>query len=450
MNKKKGKLEKVYWEDIQKQAHRINPHFAEMIDRLSPNKQDYYFYKATYPYGAKVLETAVLQLPNTSGDIVPITDVSIEAQVKSDLEYNLNSNPVSMVLSNSFEIFYALETNTIPLSGLITSGSIFGMFRVLSPASNQQPKFLWDMTAGARSIFLLPKIAEEKRHYQLQKRFDVGEVPGTLMDHWQVFRDLANHPDFPQEWQAEILFFPKQWFEHLDEPSWMPFYYYLYRTAWNNTEFWRNQPFWHIIYSIILREFQRKCSAYIADTAKHLMHIGVGSQPGFMPATDNIAAPISGLQQVYYDTYGLRKYPLIFMTPAFFDLDDPQALPVYYSLQFPIASELGQSTRSRNSLIDDLHEVRSLLVRCESEILSGRFNVDNTPLKKMFQSVEFSCFHAATELRRHMKSSIEIMQNDLRFSKNLDGTQFPNFLSQKVAFLNGGVCISHKNFSKNV
>jgi hypothetical protein len=297
---------------------------------------------------------------------------------------------------------------------------------------------------------MLPKITEEKRHYQLQRKFDVGEVPLTLMDQWKNFKDLANHPEFPQDWNAEILFFPKQWFEQLDDVDWMPFYYNFYRTVWEATEFGRNTPIWNLIYSIILQEFQGKASSYISETVKYLMHIGTGAQPGFAPAVDDIPAPVSGLQKVYYDVYGLTKYPLIMMVPAFFDLYDPQSMPVYYSLQFPTATEFGKNTRARNSFVDDLHEIKSLLVRCESEITSDRFNVENTPLKKAFQSVEFCYFHAIKELRSHMKNSIEMMQSDFRFSKNLDGRAFPDFLSQKVPFMSGGIRISHKNFGKNV
>lgn len=448
MNKKKAFMQKIFWADIKSQVEKVNPTFAKLIDERSPG-QDFYFYKATYPYGAPVLNKAVLMIPNQTGEVVPITDASIASTIKEDLGYNLNSNPVSMILSNSFEIFLPLENSTIPLNGVMRPGRLFGAYRILNKNS-YQPKFIWEMTAGARSIFMLPKISEENRHYKLQKAFDIGETPKKLMDQWEIFRSLANHPDFPQDWSAEILFFPKQWFDYLDDPDWMPFYYSFYRRMWEATEFGRNTPIWNLIFSIILQEFQGKASSYISETVKYLMYIATGAQPGFAPVTDNIAAPIRGIQQVYYDIYGLTKYPLIIMTPAFFNLDDPQSLPIYYSLQFPTATEFGKSTRMRNSFVDDLQEIKSLLVRCGKEILSDRFNVDNTPLQKAFQIIEFCCFHSIKELRSHMKNSLEIMQSDVRFSNNLEGGKFPDFLSQKIPFMSGGIRISHKNFSKNV
>ena len=139
---------------------------------------------------------------------------------------------MSLVLSNTFEIFLPLEDRTIPLSGLIYPGTAFGAWRILNAKKAEQPAFIWDMTAGARSVFMLPKITEVKKHLQLKKMYDLtADVPRSLMGHWDIFKQIANHSSFRKPWYSEILFFSRNWFNHLDDNIWKPFYYYFYDSA---------------------------------------------------------------------------------------------------------------------------------------------------------------------------------------------------------------------------
>ncbi len=164
----KGSLEKLTWDQVRQDVIRVNPKLANIIDEIAPSNA-YWIAKATYPYGSLVMEKSVLMLPNREGSIVPITDSSLETEFQEGLGYNLQSNPVSIVLNNSFEIFLPLEDRTIPLSGLILPGTVFGAWRILSSKKAEQTAFIWNMTAGARSVFMLPKITESKKHAQLKK-----------------------------------------------------------------------------------------------------------------------------------------------------------------------------------------------------------------------------------------------------------------------------------------
>ena len=391
----KGKLEIVTWPKVRDIVAKIKPDFARVVDELDPS-DEHFFIKCSYPFGSKVLKGAVLMIPaGENGRLVPLTDPSVDKKIKEAISYNLNSNPVSMVLKNSFEIYLPLEDRTIPLlNGLIPSGTIFGMFRILHPQSSYQPRFLWEMTSGNRSMFMLPKITETKKHMRIKKQFDLSmEKPISLMSHWQVFKELSQHPDFPQPWDAEILFFSKTWFDHLNDKAWLAFYHYLQNLAWIGTELWRNQPIWSLISSLILQEYQARPSAYVCDTVKYLIHIAIGEQPGFAPAKNNLGGPIEGLQKIYKEEYDIRHYPPIIMCPTQFRMKDVDAMPVYYSLQFPTAMEFGKSTRTRTSLISDLHDIRALLTRYAHDMLSNKYLTESTPIHDSFKSVEFDYFH---------------------------------------------------------
>jgi hypothetical protein len=443
----KGNVQKLTWAEAREEVAAVNPELAKLIDELNPGKE-YWLAKATYPYGSLVMQRGLLMLPNAQGDIVPITDLSLESEIREGLSYNLLSNPVSLVLSNSFEIYLPLEDRTIPLSGLIYAGTAFGAWRVLNPQKAQQPAFIWDMSAGARSAFMLPKITDAQKHMQLVKAYKINApVPTSLMGHWEVFRQLANSAFFKNQWQAEILYFPVQWFNHLADIKWKPFYFYFHNSAWGASEYWRNQPIWNLIFSLILQEYESRPSAYIMDTVKYLLYAGTGAFPGLAPAQNNLAGPFQELQAVYDKEYIIKGYPPIIMQSVTFNMYDKNAQAVYYSLQFTNASEFKPSTRARSSNISDLHAIRSLMTRVEQEFISNKFNIEGTNLYDLFSYTQYDYFHNGVELHSGMRNSSEMPKEDKSFLKSLDGVIYENF-PDSCSFVKGCIRLSHKKNNK--
>lgn len=424
----KASLEELTWQQVRDDVAKVNPKFVEVVDKVDPGKE-YTIFKARYPYGAEILKHAVLYLPDEQGELVPITDSVVSQHIKESLGYNLESNPVSMVLQNSVELFLTLDDRTLPsIYGLITPGKIFGTWRVLNPQKALQSIFVWDMTAGARSLFMLPKISETERHKKLKRAFHLNaDVPRTQMEHWSIFREIANHASFPNSWHTEILFFSKKWFEHLEDEAWMPFYYFLLRTVWQSTEFWRNQFFWDILFSTIQKSRNLKPSPYVADTVKYLFAIGVGSMPGFYPALDDISGPIAAFQQIYLNVYNLKQYAPTIMQPGIFSMQDEKCRPVYYSLQFPTAADFSPKSRDRSSIITDLFEIKSLLTKYIAEVLTDKYNLHGTPFYEFTKYGSFDFFHNNVEAYTGMRESSEIPFEDESFyyEKNANGYGFP-------------------------
>ncbi len=57
---------------------------------------------------------------------------------------------------------------------------------------------------------MLPKISETNSHNKLAQAFHLSNPsPRSLLDHWNIFREIANHPSLGDPWTAEILFFQK-------------------------------------------------------------------------------------------------------------------------------------------------------------------------------------------------------------------------------------------------
>ncbi len=424
-----GSAEKLTWSQARESVAKVNLEFLRIIDEISPDER-HWLLKVRYPYGCPVMKRSVLMLPNKKCAVVPITDSSIDKEIREGLNYNLNSNPVSLVLKNSFEIFLPLSDRAIPLSGIIKPGTAFGAARMLSPGETEHPIFIWEMTSGARSVFMIPKITEAPKHQKLEKALGVNlPFPRTLMQHFDVFRLIASSQHIKHEpWSAEILYFSENWFKHLDDEKWSEFYNYFRRSGWGASEFWRNQPIWNLIFSLVVQNYESKPNAYIMDTVKYLLNMGIGSMPGLGPVSDTTVGPFDFIQEVYSNIYEIRHYPPIVIQPQLFDMKNKNANPVYYSLQFPNALEFKPSSRKRASIISDLHEIRSLMKRYESEMLSDKYNIDGTSLMSLFNKVRYDYFHSAVELHEGMRDSAE-MANDIRLRTTLDGKVYNTFPS---------------------
>ncbi len=171
----KSSMHKVYWQDVRTQVKAKNPELAAVIDEVNPG-ESHPLYQVSYPFGAEVLKEGILFIPNKDGDLVPLTDPQISDELRRDLDYNLNSNPICFVLKNATELFIKIDDLLVTAFGLVSEGRLFGLSRVISSKKSEQPVFTWDMTAGARSLFMLPKISEKGRH---SKRF-------TFFRNWLV------------------------------------------------------------------------------------------------------------------------------------------------------------------------------------------------------------------------------------------------------------------------
>ena len=315
-------IQELVWDDVRQDIISTNSELVDIIDQISPSKE-YTIFKVKYPYGTKILKEGLLYLPDKHGNLLPITECS--SDIRKKLGYNLDSNPVSIVLNNSVELFLSLEDRIVPFYGLIPAGSLFGAWKVVSPGISHHPVFLWDMTAGARSIFMLPKITESGAHDKLRKKMHLtAEKPKTLLDHWGIFKQIANNYQVKDPWHTELLFFSKKWFEQLDDKAWESFNYYILKKAWDSGKFGRSEFIWDLIFSLIQKRRHIKPSPHIDDTVKRILAISVGIFPGFAPAPalDNNAAPIDLLQQSYMEYYKLKDYAPIIMQPTIFNVNN--------------------------------------------------------------------------------------------------------------------------------
>lgn len=426
-------ITELMWDDARKYLLPLNPELTTIIDKLSPNK-NHTIFKVSYCYGDNLLQNnAEFFLPSKSG-LVAITDASVSTHIKKKLGYNFQSNPIGIVLKNSFELFISLKERVIPF-GLIRPGRVFGLWRLFDEGITFAPRnFPWGLTAGARSLFMLAKISEQKRHQRLKHTFNLSpDKPQDLKDHHAIFSSIANHKMHGEPWMADILFFSNDWFEHRNDSAWLEFNYYLLNKTWQGSSYWRNQFIWNIVFSLIQNKKLIKPSPYIIDIVKHLLGLASGVIPGFQSAPNDNFAPISRIKTAYDEIYKM-SYPSVIMQPTYFSMFE-RGQPVYYSLQYPTSFETHLKANAKTTALTDLYETMSLLEKYIDEIHKNWPDLDSkVPFFKLATLVKFEAFHPHQNGNRYIKSSEHLTREEQNFHE----------LPKNVGFFNGCIQISNK------
>lgn len=437
----KKNLTKSSWQ-LERDKVKVN-HFElyRIIEALSPN-ESFSLYTCTYPYGQLILDKGIFHVTNSQGMHVPLTDESIPMSVQADLQYT-GTIPVGIISKNSIETFFITGKRTIP-SSFYTPGDMISLWSILEGENSYQKGSLWSISSGARTICMLPKITEKSGHERLRRRFGIGDtVPQSLSDHWTIFKAIANNENFYQPWNSEIIFFSKKWFNFKNDSAWSDFYRYLTDKAWLDSTFKRNQFIFDFSFSLAQEKRNLKPDPYLADTVKHLVGMAVGGLPALKPATDNIAAPITGLQRAYIEDYGLRKYKPTLMQACHFNMKDN--FPVYYSLEMPITTIFSPRSSRASSKLKDIRDLKYILEVFLTETLKGNLMIEKTPLFKIAENVEYSFYHSSFDKYNEIINSQNLADFDSRLNSALSFSKVLSF-SEFSPFFNGCVAITPKGY----
>lgn len=438
-------LRKQLWSDCAAEVERVAPELADIINQLSPGAK-LPFYIAEYPYGSKIVHNGFFQLPDKTSGLVTLEDYSGNQAVKKNLGYNFGANPVGLVLKGSIELYIEEDNRIIPYN-LIQAGATFGTWRIFDPvASHCPPNFPWEMTAGARSVFMQPKISDTLSHQRLAAEFNIDDTPPRgMLEHWNVFRQISRQSNFSEKWTLRVIFFSKQWFDNIHQNKasalWRQFYYYLYQISWKSSEFWRNQFLWDLTFSRIQEQRQLKIPAYIADWAKHVFTVGVGALPGFAPAINSTALPVRGLQRIYQDLYDIKHHPVI-LQPQQFQLKGRAKRPVYIPLQFPTALEMAPRNSTRVSAKADLKKINTLIGHYLDAILDNEINVAATSMKAFADYSDIAYFHSmVSKSADGIQPSHIISEQDASFLKAINSHKAKTFAADS-SFCRGCIRLS--------
>ncbi len=399
-------LQILHWNEARELIKPVNQKLVEIIDKFNPGK-DFVFIKARYQYGDKILKRGELQLPTATGT-VPFQHHTIPAEIRKKLNYS--TMPMGIILSKSIEVFFENEERTMP-SKLFSTGTLFGLWEAFDPEPSEFVKKVWNLSAGARTVFMLPKISDAISHNRLKRDYGIHtHPPKKLLDHHKIFADLARKQQ-EDNWYCDILFFSDKWLENKDDNfGYLKLHKYWLSEAWKQSFNCRNQMSYDVAWEDFAREIGRrnyKPGAYIINVIKHLLTIGEGIFPGFTPAIENNedALPVNLIQEAYRKSYLLKHYEPIIMQPCHLREKGEIA---YYSLSLPTQLEYVHQAKSSSSIMTDMRELKTLmLILLES--------VKN-------KTADFDFFHSEKDQFNEIRNASEIPDEDPRFlfKKNKD------------------------------
>ena len=414
----------VSWSEIKNQVKQVNKTLYEAIEKISLSG-DFKLIKATYAFGDLILKNGKLNLPISGEGIIPFDDPKIPQHLQQQLNYS--KTPMFLILQKAVEVFSDIGSRVIPLN-LFQPGKLLGLFEVMDSLMDFESHPKWSATAGTRTIFTLPKIAENSGLKRLKSEFGLRSSSSlrSFDEHWENFVTIANHPKLNSNWTCEILIFPDSWINKNFQSAWFPFYQHIYSLAWTEAQRAIGKQVDNLNwqeYSVAIATRRLKPPPYLVDQIRHIIGITEGHWPGFRPTNDENVAPIALIQQTLIEIYQLKNYiPTIMHVHI---LKNGTNIPVYYSLCFPTLLENIHNKKFASTIMSDLREVKRIYETLIDHIrnLQGKQSL-------AINQAKFEFFHTEKDIYNELKQSTIIPQED------------PAFLVDNEKFIGKNFCAS--------
>ena len=411
-------LSTVYWQDIREKVRILNPEFADIIDKINPDK-NYPLIQASYNFGDLIIKDGETFLPTEKG-LISLNDPNQPKVIGKELAYT--SIPLFLTLENSNEVYIHSDERAIPLN-TFHAGSLLGLFESIDFMCERSSSSRWCVSAGSRNLFMLPKLNDIAGFKKLKIEFDLDTAiqPRQLTDHWRLFKDIAQHPNFKSPWKNTVLFFTRNWLEQSKkDPAWFPFERYIFKQGWTQADMSIGKIGTHLNwqhFSEAIAARNLKPSPYLSNQLKHLLLVSIGQWPGFtLNDTTEAIGPIKKLQEIILDIYDLKKYyPTVLYSAS---LTPPSSLPLYYSLSYPSILE-GSFINDNSTIMLDMRAIKLLLDTIRPVL--------NKITQSNLHKKQFTYLHVETDKYNEIQQSSELTHLDptlLNYQKQAPHLQF--------------------------
>jgi hypothetical protein len=404
-----GSIRRVYWAEAKLIIERAYPEFYQILAGLDGIEESYY-YVASYGFGDYVGITTACRVPNNDGDIVSITDSTVEKAVQRDLLYGAYSAPLGMIIKNCLEWHHIDGTGRLLPDAVQGEGTIFNIRIIFNEAKTIGNNYL-SATAGSLSAAMLSNIGCRHKHTILRRELNLDEVePKSPYEHYTVFKDIVEKTN--DDWSAEILFFPESFIKRIQgDERWLKLKYFF-------SESYRRivMESWPEIFSEELllsakRINRLRPTPYFIDTAKYIFRIFTGAALGLAPAVDESCFPLKTIQTVYRDIYGLPYTPTV-MVPQLLNKNNKR---VYYPMIYPITKIDAFRTHVSRSAYKELEQIKDLLKAYQTEFMEKDNECYGSPLYEACRRTSLSYYHFRGQRGGKILSSKQVIEDDPRF-----------------------------------
>lgn len=410
-----NRITELTWKEVKHRVAQVEPKLYAIIDALSP-PDHFKLYLARYGYGEKIIHDGKISLPE--GHCL-----------------NYGAMPITLILNRHCELFH--ESNDgIGSLAVLRPGKIIGAQDLLEPRG--MPFFTQglNLTSGARSIFMLPKISDANGHTRLKKDFSIeASLPKMLQHQWKTFTQLAAQCSTTHPWESEVLFFAKEWFEQTEvDKDWFKLRLFLFENAWQDAKNSFAQLSHNFMWEplgVELAKAHLKIEPYLIETAKYIVSLGLGAGVGFKVADNSEScAPTTLIQQLYIEHYGLKTYAPLMMIPGYYE--KPQE-KIYYSLQFPSGLISVPRVKNSSNVITMLRELKTIFQYLKNQALVPRMG-------SCIRKVGFDFYHNGADPADCIYSGNEALKADKIMQEILEC--YPNrSFPDAASFFRGAIAV---------
>ncbi|AIT09358.1 hypothetical protein LO80_04830 [Candidatus Francisella endociliophora] len=429
-------IELVSWQEAQSVISKVNPDLAKVIDEIAPN-ESCKFFKTTYHFGDDIVKNGELHIP-FKGELHPISATSLPASIVNELSYS--NIPVGLPVDKNIEIYFEDSRGVVPYDNCVP-GSLFSMRSLFSHDYNHQEfTQTWNISAGARSLYLLPKISDTRSFNRLKRAFSPNIAKAKdMFGQWDIFKLISENSDDKGKWTVDVYFFTKDWFDEAKNANLSILKLYFYDYMWPFFSRIGNSISFKYNFSNILIDESMSVNSYILDTLYHLYSIRHNIFPGFGIA-NNLSAPIDTFERALIDIYQISDIP-IFMAPKYLNEDDNNS--VYYSLKIPCLMDL--SSRRKVSRKTDMLDLLDLINKFSSRVnsISGSGSCEKT-LKDFVINTQYDFIHGDGDDGDDKFKPISNVYKEDKYLANYM-QKYPSLkISERASFLRGSIKISTK------
>lgn len=364
MKFKPGSFSEVSWADVRTVVKRLNPDLFEAIEAIELDSS-YKLFVGEYAYGAPVIDEHGIFNIQVDDQLIPLNSMDMDAYFRKQLSYHYHGVPLGLVLDGQLQLSSLEKEGIAYPEAVFSKGRLFAVQAAIDFPNKYQATYYYRMHAGARTVYMLPSIANRKKYTKLKNHFNLSsDVPMTQVNHWSLFKELANSEQFEQNWQCRCLFFGRKFIDKLLENK--QFYTVLSQLAFKGSANIRNKTVDRMFDDLAFSIRNTKVDRYILNMARYIIGASLGDKVSFKVCDNDNAGPFTLITKAILDIYGLEKYAPLIMLPRHYNHASDKN--TYLSIQSPAVDYHRIYTSKNNYLMNDFREIIYVLEKFVKEM----------------------------------------------------------------------------------
>lgn len=441
------RIQKVTWAECREVFQRIAPDLFQAIEQISPG-EDLYLYRAQYPYGSYIIDAkGEFSLPTDTINSLPVSHPDFPKDLYRDLYYN-KIIPLALVAKGMTQLYKAnLHSGAVETHSVYSAGVVLGARTAFPIGKVFMARQSWMMTSGVRSAFFIPSISNASQFNRLRRTFDLRcEKPQDALDHFKLFRELANHPLFPEPWHTELYFFPRAWYEHLINESsiyWGGLLKTFLMRTWLLSEYERDALVVNQMWTQFSLNIRNKfVDDYTLSMMRHIVEASIGQVPIYhVYQGDSVPGPFSSITQIFLEHYGLKDFAPIIAYLQPFHLEEHQE--AYVSLRMLSRHWIGAVDYQNISIMQYTRLIRYALNLFLEKIKAGDLDLGQTYFRRLLD-LNFDFFFSTPDpIEGELQLSSHLFDTHPQVQRLIRETGFSQIpTTTRDKFLNSCVKIS--------